>query len=343
MKLKRKLDKILVLVTVFVLSLVFGAMWMRNQHVTYAQSEDGIYVESDEHFVTFYDNGQKLTVKTTANTVSMALERAGIVVDPADIVDPGLDTEINSNNFFVNIYRSHPAIIRDGISERYLMTASYDPYTIATQAGFTIYDGDEVAISKNTNFLETGVANVYEITRNGGRTVTVEEEIAFTETEVKDYNLESGAREVRQLGEVGTKRISYNVYYIDNQEVSREVVSEEIVRQPVERIVAVGAKPSLPPNSDTCADWARQAGVSEADLPSALDLIYHESGCRVDAMNASSGAYGIPQALPGNKMATVGADWETNPVTQIKWMAGYVNKYGGWQGALAWWYAHGWY
>ena len=82
---------------------------------------------------------------------------------------------------------------------------------------------------------------------------------------------------------------------------------------------------------------------AEADLAAAIDLIYHESGCRVNATNASSGAYGIPQALPGSKMASAGSDWETNPVTQIRWMAGYVSRYGGWQGAIQFWYAHGWY
>ena len=60
-------------------------------------------------------------------------------------------------------------------------------------------------------------------------------------------------------------------------------------------------------------------------------------------LRCSTGAYGIPQALPGSKMASAGADWETNPVTQIRWMAGYVSRYGGWQGAINFWYAHGWY
>ena len=42
-----------------------------------------------------------------------------------------------------------------------------------------------------------------------------------------------------------------------------------------------------------------------------------------------SGAYGIPQALPGSKMATAGADWQTNPATQITWGLGYISaRYG---------------
>ncbi|MDE0546921.1 lytic transglycosylase domain-containing protein [Microbacterium sp. C7(2022)] len=54
-----------------------------------------------------------------------------------------------------------------------------------------------------------------------------------------------------------------------------------------------------------------------------------ESGWRVNAYNAGSGAYGIPQALPGSKMASAGADWETNPATQIAWGLGYISaRYG---------------
>jgi hypothetical protein len=56
-----------------------------------------------------------------------------------------------------------------------------------------------------------------------------------------------------------------------------------------------------------------------------LDLWNRESGWIYDAENAS-GAYGIPQALPGDKMASAGADWETDPTTQIKWGLGYITQ-----------------
>jgi hypothetical protein len=55
------------------------------------------------------------------------------------------------------------------------------------------------------------------------------------------------------------------------------------------------------------------------------DLWDQESGWRYDAYNPS-GAYGIPQSLPGDKMASAGADWETNPATQIKWGLGYIQS-----------------
>jgi hypothetical protein len=54
-----------------------------------------------------------------------------------------------------------------------------------------------------------------------------------------------------------------------------------------------------------------------------VSLWSKESGWRTDAAN-SSGAYGIPQALPGSKMASAGADWQTNPATQISWGLGYI-------------------
>jgi hypothetical protein len=56
-----------------------------------------------------------------------------------------------------------------------------------------------------------------------------------------------------------------------------------------------------------------------------LDKLWtNESGWNTYARNRSSGAYGIPQALPGSKMATAGSDWQTNPATQIKWGLGYI-------------------
>lgn len=57
-----------------------------------------------------------------------------------------------------------------------------------------------------------------------------------------------------------------------------------------------------------------------------LNLWNRESGWLWDAENPSSGAYGIPQALPGDKMASAGADWQTNPATQIKWGLGYISQ-----------------
>jgi len=75
-----------------------------------------------------------------------------------------------------------------------------------------------------------------------------------------------------------------------------------------------------------------------------LDALWNqESGWRYNAENAS-GAYGIPQALPGSKMASAGPDWQTNPTTQIKWGLGYIQeRYGTPCAAWANEQAYGWY
>ena len=67
-----------------------------------------------------------------------------------------------------------------------------------------------------------------------------------------------------------------------------------------------------------------------SDQFSCLDSLYEsESGWNVRADNPSSSAYGIPQALPGSKMSTAGADWERNAATQIRWGLGYIqSRYG---------------
>lgn len=76
-----------------------------------------------------------------------------------------------------------------------------------------------------------------------------------------------------------------------------------------------------------------------------LDSLWQkESGWNPYAANPSSGAYGIPQALPGSKMASAGADWQTNPATQISWGLGYISgRYGSPCGAWAHSQAHNWY
>jgi hypothetical protein len=67
---------------------------------------------------------------------------------------------------------------------------------------------------------------------------------------------------------------------------------------------------------------ARGWGTGEYDC--LVSLWNKESGWNINAHNASSGAHGIPQALPGSKMASAGADWQTNPATQITWGLGYI-------------------
>jgi hypothetical protein len=74
------------------------------------------------------------------------------------------------------------------------------------------------------------------------------------------------------------------------------------------------------------------------------NIIMRESMWKINATNPSSGAYGIPQALPGSKMATIASDWRTNPATQIIWGIEYMkDRYGSPCAAWSFKSSHGWY
>ena len=84
--------------------------------------------------------------------------------------------------------------------------------------------------------------------------------------------------------------------------------------------------------------------TSPAQYQCLVTLWNRESHWNYKAHNGGSGAHGIPQALPGSKMHTAGADWRTNPITQIVWGLGYVKaRYSTPCGALSHFHGHGWY
>ena len=96
---------------------------------------------------------------------------------------------------------------------------------------------------------------------------------------------------------------------------------------------------------DHRAGPARPSSAGSQDQFGCLDSLWErESHWNVYADNPNSSAYGIPQALPGSKMASAGADWATNPVTQIRWGLGYIqDRYGSPCGAWGHSQSHGWY
>jgi hypothetical protein len=110
-----------------------------------------------------------------------------------------------------------------------------------------------------------------------------------------------------------------------------------------------GAEPASGSTRQIGRRMMLQAGWGAAQWP-ALDTLWTgESGWRTTADNPSSDAYGIPQSLPGSKMASKGADWRTNPRTQIAWGLDYIRgRYGSpsaalsaWRGRSPHWYAGG--
>jgi hypothetical protein len=122
---------------------------------------------------------------------------------------------------------------------------------------------------------------------------------------------------------------------------------------------AAAAAPTPSPSSQAPSDSAPQPsgnpqqiaagmlgsfGWSSNEFGCLVSLWNLESGWNVYASNPSSGAYGIPQALPGSKMASAGPDWQSNAATQIRWGLGYIKSlYGSPCGAWSHEQADGWY
>jgi len=119
-----------------------------------------------------------------------------------------------------------------------------------------------------------------------------------------------------------------------------------------------GSTASSSTSSSSASDAAATSGAATSGDPQAIaaaivpadqlasfdEIISHESGWDVTAVNPSSGAYGLPQALPGDKMASVGADWQTDATTQIEWALQYMDStYGSPNQAWAFWQANNWY
>lgn len=85
-------------------------------------------------------------------------------------------------------------------------------------------------------------------------------------------------------------------------------------------------------------------GWGESQQAAIINLWMKESGWNHKSSNGSSGAYGIPQSLPGGKMASHGKDWRTNPETQIRWGLSYIKgRYGSPNKAWSHFRSHNWY
>ncbi|MDQ4489880.1 hypothetical protein RBS60_06675 [Sinomonas sp. ASV486] len=119
-----------------------------------------------------------------------------------------------------------------------------------------------------------------------------------------------------------------------------------------DKAAADAAAQAAPPQAVTDPAGAQAYAASRLaaygwgqDQMSALITLWNkESGWSTTATNASSGAYGIVQSLPGSKMASAGADWQTNYKTQIEWGLNYIKeRYGSPANALGWHLAHNWY
>lgn len=173
--------------------------------------------------------------------------------------------------------------------------------------------------------------------------VSAEEVIPYEVAETQDPTIAAGTRIVKQEGEAGNAVITYVVRELNGVELARSEVSRSVNRQPIPEVVVVGTGDPVTIRNNEIAQGINIETIADAKKFTELyiaatygwdaqqyscieNLWEKESNWRVTADNPTSSAYGIPQALPGSRMAEIADDWRTNPVTQIKWGAQYIEK-----------------
>ena len=312
---KGKLKAIKLICTILILILLsgFGVM-------TVATNLNSVKIE--------LSNGYELTVLTSKTNVDEILNDNNIIVKEDENVSPSVEGAISSDKTIKISKKSEQEIEVAKVSES--------------------------GVDATLDSLLEAYSNIIE------KIEVIEESIPF-ETVTKDVSdgAESTRNQVVQQGKEGLKRVTYKVKYKDDTEIERTQISEEILEEPVNKIVqvksnVVSSRSETPVRGAVTGSvaeyqaYAKQRvydyGWSDADFNALVNLWNRESGWSVTNRNRSSGAYGIPQALPASKMSSAGSDYLTNYKTQINWGLSYIkSRYGSPSNAWNSFKAKGWY
>jgi len=193
------------------------------------------------------------------------------------------------------------------------------------------------------------------------RNVTTVKHFKVTSKIIHSADVERGTKILRSKGVRGTVRYVYQVKVLKGKSIARTLVAKKIIKRAKAAVYIVGTGKPKKLNIDAKAALGN-TGTPKGNMQFAQVYISQkyswnqtQFGCLVSlwnreshwnhaARNRNSGAYGIPQAMPGNKMSQFGSDWQTNPATQIKWGANYIaRRYSTPCGALSHSNSTGWY
>jgi uncharacterized protein YabE (DUF348 family) len=299
-------------------------------------------------------DGSERDVWVTSATVQEALQDLGY--ESADLYTVSRDKRLPLTPTDVTLATEKSITLTQGTNVQQLTTTDVFVGELLNELGITLGPDDIVTPTANEKIVAG--ANVV-VKRTTNTTVTASVPIPFTVTQSADPTLTKGTTKVTTTGKDGVASVVYAVVLVDGVETGRTVVSSTTITPPTTQTEKVGSKapaaatpaPAAAPivvDPGSAQAIAQQMALARgwgADQFSCLVQMWsRESGWRVNASNGGSGAYGIPQALPGSKMAAFGADWQTNPATQIAWGLSYIaGRYSTPCGAWSSWQANGWY
>jgi uncharacterized protein YabE (DUF348 family) len=264
---------------------------------------------------------RKVAVWTTAPTVSAALAQLGYSTSDFVSVSRSQRLPLGATNIAIRTPRS-VVVVHDGKRERVTTTAP----TVSDLLGslnITVGVYDRLSTSLNSA-LATGQTVVVQRVKNRYNTRTVA--VPYPTTKKKVASLFTGETKVLHGGRKGSARQTFLLVYVDGKLTAKSLVGEQSLRDARAQVVAVGTK-RVVGNGPTAAQALARMLLAKrgwSNQYSCLVAMWNrESHWNIHAANPS-GAYGIPQALPGSKMSSAGPDWQNNAETQIKWGLNYI-------------------
>ena len=290
------------------------------------------------------ENGQVHFVFSAATTPRSIAQQQGIKVYPADTV-----TDNPVKNFIQSYAIGRQIVITPAMpvyvnlygTSLLIRTQAKTVADLIKQENIHLSKSDQIVPAESTEL--TAYSQIF-IIRNGVKIESLSEQIAMPIQIIYDSSLAYGTGAIRQYGSTGTEVITYQDNTQNGVVISRTVLQDVVTTQPVTQIEVEGT--SL---SGIKGDMAL-AGIAPTDYQYADYIISHESGwcptkaqgehyCLVIPDNPmTENGYGLCQATPGYKMASAGSDWQTNPVTQLRWCSSYAQvRYNGWYNAYVHW------
>jgi len=186
--------------------------------------------------VTIQDNGRKIVVTTFKHTVGDLLKEKNIHVRREDVVSPSLDTTL-SDGMKVNIKRAFPiTVFADGKS-RVVYTAASNIKGALLENGIKLGPEDKVNMDLNSEVFKDMYITV---TRVREEIVKQNVDIPFTTETKQSDSLERGQIKVLRDGEMGKKEVVFKVTYENGKEIAKNVIEENIIKNPVNKVVQIG-------------------------------------------------------------------------------------------------------
>lgn len=283
--------------------------------------------------ITIVDDGRNITLLSPITNPRQVVQKAGInlytedrviVSNSYDVLSAGLIGEQlvveRAMPIKLSLYgqtvsvRTHAKTVGEILKERNIK-----------ENQVTVYPSPDARLKND---------DVVYVTDPGKEVQLVEVEIPQGDSYVDDYNLQTGATQIRDGGKPGKKVIVYDLP--KGHPEQKRVLQEVPVSDPINRVIARGRKIN---NASVAGDKAAlmaAAGISPSDYYAADYIISHESGWRPGAISRN-GCAGLGQACPGSKLINACPNWSENTVCQLQYFTRYAGRYGGWQGAYSAW------